>query len=98
MQQPQTSGGIRPPQQMPVQQRTQPAPSVFQRQPPQQQFGARSSGGMRPAADLRLAQTQMWLNAVNRESSPMSAKQNSLFTTPTSYGNSSAEDWLRTYG
>ena len=49
-------------------------------------------------ADPQLDQTRQWLARMNQTTSPMAAREASLFTMPTSYGNSSAEDWLRTYG
>lgn len=45
-----------------------------------------------------LERTRQWLNQVNGSTSPMAPAQSSLFSTPIPYGNSSAEDWLRTYG
>ncbi len=90
--QPRTSGGSRPDGgfAQPTERYEQEVAPVNSHRGMNQQMMGRAPGPVQ--------QTQQWLNAINRESSPMSAKQNSLFTTPTSYGNSSAEDWLRTYG
>lgn len=54
--------------------------------------------GSQAPANPQLEQTRQWLNRMNQTRSPMAAREASLFSTPTSYGNSSAEDWLRTYG
>lgn len=49
-------------------------------------------------SDSHLEQTRRWLEGMNQTTSPMSERENTLFGSPTGYGNTSAEDWLRTYG
>lgn len=98
--QPQASGGMRPSAlaHRDVEQRQIAGQAEHERRQMLAELQQRQQRVAGHVSQTPLERTRQWLNQVNGSTSPMVPAQSSLFSTPVPYGNSSAEDWLRTYG